>query len=36
VIAALAREHIVAEELRVDQASLEDAFVSLTSHDNGR
>jgi ABC-2 type transport system ATP-binding protein len=36
VIASLAREHIVAEELRVDQASLEDAFVSLTSHDNGR
>ena len=35
VIAALAREHIVAEELRVDQASLEDAFVSLTSHANG-
>ena len=36
VIAELARSHIVAEELRVDQASLEDAFVSLTSHDNGR
>jgi ABC-2 type transport system ATP-binding protein len=36
VIAELARDHIVAEELRVDQASLEDAFVSLTSHSNAR
>jgi ABC-2 type transport system ATP-binding protein len=36
VIAELARDQIVAEELRVDQASLEDAFVSLTSHSNGR
>ena len=33
VVAALAREHIVAQQLRVDQASLEDAFVALTSHE---
>jgi ABC-2 type transport system ATP-binding protein len=30
VTSVLARNHIVAEQLRVDQASLEDAFVALT------
>jgi hypothetical protein len=30
VAAFLAREGIVVEQLRVDQASLEDAFVALT------
>ena len=33
VIAALARQNVVAGQLRVDQTSLEDAFVALTSHD---
>jgi ABC-2 type transport system ATP-binding protein len=33
VIAALARQNIVAGQLRVDQSSLEDAFVALTNHD---
>ncbi len=33
VTSALARHHIVAEQLRVDQASLEDAFVALTGRD---
>lgn len=35
VIAALARQEVIAEQLRVDQANLEDAFVALTrqSHD---
>jgi ABC-2 type transport system ATP-binding protein len=32
VIAALAREKVVAGQLRVDQTSLEDAFVALTNH----
>ncbi len=31
VVAALAREHIVAQQLRVEQASLEDAFLALTT-----
>ena len=30
VLAALAREGIVAEDLRVEQANLEDAFIALT------
>jgi ABC-2 type transport system ATP-binding protein len=34
VIAALACENVVAGQLRVDQTSLEDAFVALTSHDS--
>ncbi len=34
VIAALARENVVAGQLRVDQTSLEDAFVALTSHES--
>jgi hypothetical protein len=29
-VAVLARNGVVANELRVDQASLEDAFVALT------
>jgi len=34
VISVLARNHIVAEQLRVEQASLEDAFLALTGkHD---
>jgi ABC-2 type transport system ATP-binding protein len=34
VVSVLARNHIVAEQLRVDQASLEDAFLALTGkHD---
>jgi ABC-2 type transport system ATP-binding protein len=33
VTSALARNGIVAAQLRVDQASLEDAFVALTGHD---
>ena len=33
VIAALARQNVVAGQLRVDQTSLEDAFVALTSHE---
>ncbi|TCP44794.1 ABC-2 type transport system ATP-binding protein [Tamaricihabitans halophyticus] len=32
VTAVLARNHIVAHELRVDQADLDDAFVELTGH----
>ena len=34
VIAALARQNVVAGQLRVDQTSLEDAFVALTSHES--
>ena len=30
VVSALARNHIVAQELRVEQASLDDAFVAPT------
>jgi ABC-2 type transport system ATP-binding protein len=30
VISVLARNQIVAEQLRVEQANLEDAFVALT------
>jgi ABC-2 type transport system ATP-binding protein len=30
VISALARNHVIAEHLRLEQASLEDAFVALT------
>ena len=30
VTSALARKHVIAEELRVEQASLDDAFVTLT------
>jgi ABC-2 type transport system ATP-binding protein len=33
VITALNRAGVVAEELRVDQSNLEDAFVALTHHD---
>jgi ABC-2 type transport system ATP-binding protein len=33
VISALTRNGIVANQLRVEQASLEDAFVALTNHD---
>jgi ABC-2 type transport system ATP-binding protein len=33
VTSVLATHRIVAEQLRVDQASLEDVFVSLTDHD---
>ena len=36
VTSVLARNQIVAEQLRVDQASLEDAFVALTGHDSHR
>jgi ABC-2 type transport system ATP-binding protein len=32
VTAVLARHHVVAAELRMDQASLDDAFVALTDH----
>lgn len=32
VMSHLARKHIVAGELRVDQATLDDAFVALTGH----
>jgi ABC-2 type transport system ATP-binding protein len=32
VMSLLARNHIVAGELRVDQATLDDAFVALTGH----
>jgi ABC-2 type transport system ATP-binding protein len=32
VVTALAREQIIAQHLRVEQASLEDAFVALTTH----
>ncbi len=32
VTAVLARHHIVAAELRMEQASLDDAFVALTDH----
>jgi ABC-2 type transport system ATP-binding protein len=35
VISTLARNQIVAEQLRVDQNSLEDAFVALTGRANG-
>ena len=30
---ALARHQIVAQQLRVDQASLEDAFIALTGRE---
>jgi ABC-2 type transport system ATP-binding protein len=33
VTSVLATHHIVAQQLRVEQASLEDAFVTLTGHD---
>ena len=33
VISELARNGVVANQLRVEQASLEDAFVALTNHD---
>jgi ABC-2 type transport system ATP-binding protein len=32
VTAVLARHHIVAAELRMEQASLDDAFMALTDH----
>jgi ABC-2 type transport system ATP-binding protein len=35
VTSVLAASHIVAQQLRVEQASLEDAFVALTGHHNG-
>ncbi len=35
VISVLARQGVVADRLRVDQASLDDAFVALTGHDLG-
>ena len=31
IIAVLARQGVIAHELRVDQATLDDAFVALTS-----
>lgn len=34
IVSVLARNGIVAEQLRVEQASLEDAFVALTNHDS--
>jgi ABC-2 type transport system ATP-binding protein len=34
VTSVLARNQVVAEQLRVDQASLEDAFVALTGQGN--
>ncbi len=34
VMSLLARAHIVAGDLRVDQASLDDAFVALIGHDS--
>jgi ABC-2 type transport system ATP-binding protein len=36
VITVLARHEIVASDLRVEQASLDDAFVALTNHDLDR
>jgi ABC-2 type transport system ATP-binding protein len=33
VTSVLATHRIIAQQLRVDQASLEDVFVSLTDHD---
>jgi ABC-2 type transport system ATP-binding protein len=36
VTSVLARRQIVARQLRVEQASLEDAFIALTSHAGGR
>jgi ABC-2 type transport system ATP-binding protein len=36
VTSVLARNQIVAEQLRVDQASLEDAFVALTGQQNNQ
>ena len=36
VTSVLARNQIVAEQPRVDQSSLEDAFVALTGHDSHR
>lgn len=36
VVSVLARTGIVANRLRVEQASLEDAFVALTNHHEGR
>ncbi|NUP47588.1 MAG: ABC transporter ATP-binding protein [Catenulispora sp.] len=35
VTAYLARRQIIAAELRVEQTSLDDAFIALTSHDGG-
>jgi ABC-2 type transport system ATP-binding protein len=35
VISVLARNHIVAEQLRVEQAHLEDAFLALTGRHAG-
>jgi ABC-2 type transport system ATP-binding protein len=35
VISVLARHGVIADRLRVDQASLDDAFVALTGHDLG-
>lgn len=35
VLGALARDGVVAEDLRVDQASLDDAFVAFTGHEAG-
>jgi ABC-2 type transport system ATP-binding protein len=35
VTSVLARAGIVAQQLRVDQSSLEDAFVALTGHHPG-
>jgi ABC-2 type transport system ATP-binding protein len=32
VISVLARQGVVADRLRVDQANLDDAFVALTGH----
>jgi len=35
VAGALARAHVVAEDLRVDQRTLDDAFVALTGRPPG-
>ncbi len=35
VISVLARNQIVAEQLRVEQASLEDAFLAFTGRHSG-
>jgi ABC-2 type transport system ATP-binding protein len=33
VTSVLARHHIVAAELRMEQANLDDAFMALTTHE---
>lgn len=36
VISVLARQGVIADRLRVDQANLDDAFVALTARDLAR